>query len=282
MLQLREALRGWLRDQADPRDLLSTSAEVRALWSGLKRRSGARGKLPASVDWREYFGPVAAQQGLADGTAHACAALAQYFIRRSTGELWEGSTRFLYYATRRLEQTPGDGGATLRGTLKAMLRCGLPPERLWPADAEQFDACPDGLLYRFTGELAGVRYVRLAGADVPGAAVLERLRGFLAAGFACVLGCALPAEVRGGEIAFPTRGGRIAGGQALVAAGYDDARRIRSTKGALLVRNAWGPHWGEAGFGWLPYRFVEEGLAGDFWTLVHPDWLASGEFTQPR
>lgn len=66
-----------------------------------------------------------------------------------------------------------------------------------------------------------------------------------------------------------------------MAVGYDNARRVRSTKGALRVRMSWGEDWGEGGYGWLPYAYVERGLAVDFWTLLRPDWLASGEFLRP-
>jgi C1A family cysteine protease len=68
----------------------------------------------------------------------------------------------------------------------------------------------------------------------------------------------------------------------VVAVGYDDSRRIRSDKGALLVRNSWGPDWGEAGYGWLPYSYVKRRLAMDFWTVLKPAWLRSGEFELPQ
>ena len=68
--------------------------------------------------------------------------------------------------------------------------------------------------------------------------------------------------------------------QAVVAAGYDD-RRLRGTRGALLIRNSWSSEWGDAGYGWLPYAYVEECLANSFWTLVSAEWLGSGEFQRP-
>jgi C1A family cysteine protease len=67
----------------------------------------------------------------------------------------------------------------------------------------------------------------------------------------------------------------------VIAAGYDD-RWLRGSRGALLVRSSWGSEFGENGYGWLPYAYVEEHLAADFWTLFHPDWITSGEFDLPE
>jgi C1A family cysteine protease len=38
-------------------------------------------------------------------------------------------------------------------------------------------------------------------------------------------------------------------GHAMVAVGYDDAKR------AFLIQNSWGPSWGTKGFGWFGYDF---------------------------
>ncbi len=55
-----------------------------------------------------------------------------------------------------------------------------------------------------------------------------------------------------------------------MAVGYDDAMKIKNTNpeaqettGALLIRNSWGPSWGLAGYGWMPYDYVTKGIAQD-------------------
>jgi C1A family cysteine protease len=35
---------------------------------------------------------------------------------------------------------------------------------------------------------------------------------------------------------------------------------------------------GEKGYGYLPYDFVLEGLAEDWWTLIDQGWVDTGQF----
>ena len=141
---------------------------------------------------------------------------------------------------------------------------------------------PAPFLYGFGRDYHALIYVRLDPIGAAGTHVLQSIKAHLAAGFPSVFGFpvfeSLTSDV---DVAFPTRFDVVVGGCAAVAVGYDDTRRIRSTKGALRVRMTWGPGWGEDGYGWLPYAYVEQGLAVDFWTLLRPDWLASGEFFAP-
>jgi C1A family cysteine protease len=73
-------------------------------------------------------------------------------------------------------------------------------------------------------------------------------------------------------------------GHAIVAVGYDEARRItntvsnKSTTGAFLIRNSWGPTWGQAGYGWLPYDYVLKGIAMDFWSLLKMEYVDTDRF----
>jgi len=87
-------------------------------------------------------------------------------------------------------------------------------------------------------------------------------------------------------IPYPSPGEKRHGGHAVLAVGYDNAIKIknaedgRETKGALLIKNSWGTSWGDRGYGWLPYEYVLNGLAVDWWSLLKNEWVDTGRFKQ--
>jgi C1A family cysteine protease len=51
------------------------------------------------------------------------------------------------------------------------------------------------------------------------------------------------------------------GGHAVCAVGYDDARRL------FIIRNSWGPQYGDQGYYYMSYDYVCGPWAKDFWTI---------------
>lgn len=269
---------GWRRDLPDVRDYTSDTpevAEIRGKSKALKRTVKA---TPASVDLRAWCSPVEDQRNLGSCTAHAGVGLMEYYERRAFSRHLDASRLFLYKTTRNLLGWTGDTGAYLRDTMKAMVLFGIPPESYWRYDVARFDTEPSAFLYAFGQAYKALKYYRLDPSGASPATVLGNVKSNLAAGLPSMFGFTVYSSIPGsgdgkGEIPYPAPGEKVLGGHAVAAVGYDDAKKIGATKGALLIRNSWGTGWGMHGYGWLPYKYVETGLAVDFWTLVRAEFV---------
>jgi len=269
---------GWKRDLPDVRDYTSDATDVARVLDRSKPLKAAARRLPRTVDLREWCSPVEDQGSLGSCTANAGIGLLEYFQRRAFGRHLDGSRLFLYKVTRALLGWTGDQGAYLRTTMKGMVLFGVPPEPYWRYDTGKFDEEPPAFCYAFGQSYKAIRYYRLDPPGTPPVGILADVRRKLAAGLPSMFGfsvySSMPAIGEGkGEIPYPRPGDRLEGGHAVVAIGYDDGKTIGKEKGALRIRNSWGTAWGDAGYGWLPYAYVENGLAVDFWSLVEAGFV---------
>ena len=271
----------WQPGLPDYRDYTPEHPVVTAMLTRLKPSRRHEDNIASSIDLRPYFPPAQDQLCLRSATAHAAVALIEYFQRRAMGEHTAGSIRFVYKMTRKLLGREGNMECDLRTVLKAIARFGIPPEHLCPYDVSRFDEEPEAFLYSFAEPFRPLVYARLDGANVSGSETLLRMRAFLEAGFPFALGVAVPESMTSEpDIPWQPLHDSIRGGHAFLAVGYDD-QRIRSTKGALLVRNSWGTPWGDNGYAWLPYRYVEAQMVSECWTVLKDTWLDRHEFHRP-
>lgn len=245
--------------------------------------------LPTSVDLRPWCPPIENQGSIGSCTANAGVALFEYFERRAFGKHIDASRLFLYKTTRNMLHWTGDTGAFLRTTMGAMVLFGVPPEEYWPYLVADYEKEPPAFCYAFAQNYKAISYYRL---DPPGttkSALLTHIKTNLAGGLPSMFGFTVYGSYTQanttGKIPYPTKGEKIIGGHAVVAVGYDDSVKIKNTftgatetKGALLIRNSWGPGWGSNGYGWLPYEYVLKGLAVDWWSMIKGEWVDTGMF----
>jgi C1A family cysteine protease len=274
---------GYLRDLPDIRDYHVESDPIRKILKGSKPLKDAVKSTLTKVDLRDWCSPIEDQESIGSCTAHAGVGMLEYYQRRAFGKHIDASRLFLYKATRNLLGWTGDTGAYLRDTMKAMVMCGVPPEKYWPYEIAKYDEEPSAFLYALGDNYQAIKYYRLDPAGTTRAQRLEAIKNNLAAGLPSMFGFTVYSSIPGsgdgkGEIPFPQAGDTVQGGHAVLAVGYDDAKKIGSAKGALLIRNSWGTSWGADGYGWLPYDYVLKGLANDFWSLVQADFVDTDLF----
>lgn len=293
---------GWLPDLPDFRDFSFEKDDVAEERAAKGVKKSVKGMLktvgvdqpetlsvPNKVDLRPWCSPIEDQETIGSCTAHAGVGILEYFERRAYGKHINASRLFLYKVTRNLMHLSGDTGAYLRTTMGSMVLFGAPPEEYWPYNISDYDVEPPSFCYAFAQNYQAIQYYRL---DPPGTSaenLLKRVKAFLACGLPTMFGFTVFSSYQqaanDGKIPFPTARDYVVGGHAVAAIGYDDNIKIKNrnrggeeTKGALLIRNSWGTAWGEDGNGWLPYKYVLEGLAIDWWSLLRNEWVDTGEF----
>ena len=280
---------GWLPPMPDLRDYSVEHQDIKNMAKKLGL-SGNTLTFPAIVDLRKWCSQIENQLNLGSCTAHAGVGIVEYFQRRAYGKHIEGSRLFVYKATRNLMKVTGDTGAWLRNVMGALTLCGVPDEKYWPYNVPDFDDEPPAFVYAVADNYEALKYFchDILGAGVPPATVLSTVKKYLAAGVPSMFGFwGFPSfsssNVKGG-IPYPCSGESAQWGHAIVTVGYDDGKKIKNKKcdkettGALLIRNSWGTSWGDNGYGWLPYDYVLNKLALDFWSLLSMEWVDTKQF----
>jgi len=281
---------GWIPDHPDMRDYTRADKGVKAVFARAPTTTVLKGAPPSKTDLREWCSPVEDQGDLGSCTANAGVGMIEYFERRAFGKHLDASRLFLYKVTRSLLHWTGDTGAQIRTTIGALALFGVPPEDYWPYDISAFDAEPPAFCYAFAKNYSAITYYRLDPKGVSTSELLTAVKQTLAGGSPVMFGFTVyssraQAAENGGKIPFPSDKDTVDGGHAVMAVGYDDGMKITNagpggptTKGAFLIRNSWGTSWGEAGYGWLPYEYIVQELAVDWWSLVSASWIETGQF----
>jgi C1A family cysteine protease len=248
---------GHIKDKPDHRDFFRIAAPRTVT-------------LPVSVDLRNVVKlPILDQGQLGSCTANAIASAHLFNQMKQPGGHDElGSRLALYYGERALEGTISeDAGAQIRDGIKVLAKEGIPPERVWPYDVDNFTMAPPAEVVAEAIKHKAIRYSRIPGEKVDQVSTLG-IKEALADGEVVVIGIevydSFEAEttIQTGLVPVPDMTKeQCLGGHAIILVGYDD------TKGTFILQNSWGDQVGDHGFFYLPYAFVDAGLASDAWII---------------
>lgn len=216
-------------------------------------------ELPKRIDLRDKMPPVVDQGRLGSCTSNAIVSGLREYLLLQEGKDIRLSRLYHYWHERALEGTINeDSGATLRDGMKVLKKFGVCPEEDFPYEIERFTEQPSEQAEKDAAQFKISEYHR-----VP---TLNKLKAALADGLPVAIGIVVFESFESEEVAqtgivpMPKWYEQELGGHAMLAVGYDDE------KGHVIVRNSWGPDWGDGGYCYLPYDYFRHRIVFDMWT----------------
>ena len=213
-------------------------------------------KLPKKVDYTPKLSPVRDQGDEGTCVSFACASgMKEYQEMLDYAKLVELSPRFIYSECKKIDDMPGSEGTTLRAAMQVLHKKGVCREKFWPYKSYQTDKAKKG----FSSNAKKFRiktYARILN--------LNELRLSLANKGPCVIGVQVfkgMMKTKTGLVPMPKKNEGVLGGHAICPVGYDDKKKL------VRFKNSWSDKWGQKGYGFLPYTYIERYMM-DAWSSV--------------
>lgn len=217
--------------------------------------------IPKSVDYTSEMSPIKQQGKLGSCVAFAVCALKEWQEQSEHArEVKEGkidhrdkrfydlSEQWIYYMAKKLDPWPNEEGTSIRYGMKVLEKIGVPVESGWEYN-DEVKGDPESwahLVARWNTiktyrRLNSLKEIRLALTLSPVVIGVELFEEFMQVD-------------RSGVVRWPAQSWKSYGGHALCVVGYDNDRE------EFKIKNSWGPGWGDSGYGYLSYRYMNEYL----------------------
>lgn len=224
-------------------------------------------KLPTTVDLSTSSSSIKNQGNFGACTAFAGVAAMEYIYKKFDPAAVKVedkfSERFTYYTTREaMGVAPNnDSGAYIRDVVKVLVKKGTCLEGTCPYlpySSATLTQKPSAQAYQ-----EATTYQVLSYANIPeDKNKMTSVKSVLASGYPIICGFTCYQNVfsgKGGNIPLPK--GNIIGGHAILIEGYDENKQM------FKFKNSWSPSWGDKGYGYLPYNYLNTGNMSDLWVI---------------
>lgn len=224
-----------------------------------------RAYLPPSVDLSVYFPPVKSQGSQGSCTAWATGyALRGYYARRDAGE--NGGSAIENFSPAYIYNQLVSSDTCLEGTrisdaLRLMEKEGIAQDSVFPYNPLSCNRKPNNTIRQTASDYKIDGWERIIHTR------LDDLKGKLADGHPIAIGLMIDKDferLSGPRLYNKDKLGPNAYGHAMAVVGYNE------TKQAFRVFNSWGTDWGDQGYGWIGYQYMEANLDSAFVMNIKP------------
>lgn len=212
------------------------------------------------LDLRKWCSPIEDQGQIGSCVGNGTVGALE-FLQIRNGLPYEDLSRlFVYYNARLMaREQERDVGAYIHlafGTLSSLGTCS---EKKWPYDTNKVFIRPSWGSYReaYANKIDSFYKINSTGDQR-----INYVKLALQAQHPVVFGMIVDEEYqnyRGGIVSMPKTTRINPGGHCQVIVGYDDNKKL------WIVRNSWGVWWGEGGYAWVPYDYLDASDANDLW-----------------
>ncbi|CAF3908045.1 unnamed protein product [Rotaria sp. Silwood2] len=234
-------------------------------------------KLPPKVDLRPDMTTVENQYTANSCVANSLAGSYEYLLKKSYSTQIDVSRLFIYYNARYRDNPSGeitDSGCMIDEAISALSEYGTCLESLWPYELLSVNIQPSAEAYESAKYHTIVDWLQVK-------INLKEMKAALAQGYPFIFGAELfnsfSMATQSGVVPVPTATERIYHFEffsyhAMLAVGYSDRSQM------FIVRNSWGPEWGDQGYCYIPYAYLADpSLCFDAWVIRK---LATDDFSQ--
>ncbi len=203
------------------------------------------------VDLRPYFTPVKNQGQLGACSSFAMVAIFEYILKKNRALDNDLSEAFVYHYAHQREQSATDDGTSLYNNIVALRTEGVCLESLCPySDQETEEPSPEAIndaIHRRFRKALNVKK------DI------QHLKAAIAQGYPVAVSVKIFDSFSpvAGFIPRPTQDEieeDHCGNHAMVLCGYSDDEKV------FIARNSWGTRFGDNGYCYLPYSYIEDFL----------------------
>jgi C1A family cysteine protease len=177
------------------------------------------------------------------------------------------SEAWVYWNCKKIDPWPNEEGTSIRYAMQVLHKIGIPCEKAYPY-SDQYKGSPErwakliakwGLIdsYWRCNNLNDLKVGLVNGPVVIG---IPCFREIFSVG-------------SNGIIPYPANPNEVYGGHAVCAVGYNDTKKL------VKFKNSWDVSWGNNGYGYLPYKYIDDFL-WDAW--VAKDLSVTREIIKER